>query len=257
MSSNIWTPAALLASAAGIETTVWRVVEAQHRISTMKLADSPEDQAILERLIDDTKPSLPENCRHLHYLLATPFRYARANPYASRFRAGGSPDGVFYASATPETAIAEYSFHRLLFFAQSPATPLPTNPADYTAFAVMMRAQKAIDVARPPLNRDAALWGALSDYAPCQRLAAGAREAGIEAIVYPSVRDSKGRTNYALLTPAAFAQDRPLAYQSWHVHLRRDVVVAKCEAPAMGLSLKVADWACDPRLKDWAGEAPR
>jgi hypothetical protein len=252
MSSTIWTPAALSAEARVLAATCWRVVEAQHRISTMKLADSIAEQALLERLIDDTKAQVPDGCRHLHYLLATPFRYAVRNPYPSRFRAGGSAEGVFYASASPETAIAEIGFHRLLFFAESSATPLPTNPADYTAFAVQVSAAKAIDLARPPLNRDAALWGALSDYAPCQRLAEAARAGGIEAIVYPSVRDTGARANYALLAPAAFAQDRPLAFQSWHVHLRRDVVLAKCEAPSVGLSLKVADWARDPRLKAWA-----
>jgi hypothetical protein len=39
MSSNIWTRDALLSNAVAIETTAWRVVEAQHCVSTMKLVD--------------------------------------------------------------------------------------------------------------------------------------------------------------------------------------------------------------------------
>ena len=44
-------------------------------------------------------------------------------------------EGVFYASETPQTAVAEMAFYRLLFFAESPDTPWPANPAEYTAFS--------------------------------------------------------------------------------------------------------------------------
>ena len=53
----------------------WRVVEAQHVVSTLKLVDTLAEQALLEDLLEETKPPVPPECRHLHYLLATPFRY--------------------------------------------------------------------------------------------------------------------------------------------------------------------------------------
>src|SRR5215475_4327841 len=105
MSSSTWTREELLASATAVETVAWRAVEAQHRVSTMKLVDSLDEQAALERILESTKPAVPAESLHLHYLLFSPFRYARGNPYASRFRRAGSPEGVFYASASPETAI--------------------------------------------------------------------------------------------------------------------------------------------------------
>jgi hypothetical protein len=52
------------------------VVEAQHQVSTHKLVDSLSEQALLEELIEATKPTVPPECRHLDYLLFTPFRYA-------------------------------------------------------------------------------------------------------------------------------------------------------------------------------------
>ena len=60
--------------------TVWRLVEAQHRISTNRLAASAGDQALLEQLVEEVKPPLPSAARKLHYLLATPFRYGYAKP---------------------------------------------------------------------------------------------------------------------------------------------------------------------------------
>jgi len=141
MSSSISTPAALSSDsralagdsralareARALSGTCWRLVEAQHRISTLKLVDTVEEQAALEDLVQDTKPAVPPECRHLHYLLATPFRYGAAYPTGSRFRRAGLSEGVFYAAEEPHTAVAELVFWRLLFFAESPAPT--TRPA--------------------------------------------------------------------------------------------------------------------------------
>ena len=101
----------------------WRVVEAQHVVSTLKIVDTLAEQAQLERLLEDTKPPVPPDCTHLHYLLSTPFRYGALYPAGSRFRRAGLTPGVFYASQESETAVAEMAFRRLLFFAESPTTP--------------------------------------------------------------------------------------------------------------------------------------
>ena len=75
MSSPIWTPAALSSERRALSGTCWRVVEAQHKVSTLKLVDTLAEQALLEGLIELSKPPVPPECRHLHYLLTTPFRY--------------------------------------------------------------------------------------------------------------------------------------------------------------------------------------
>ncbi|HEV2652452.1 MAG TPA: RES family NAD+ phosphorylase [Rhizomicrobium sp.] len=249
MSSDIWTRDELLASSIAIETTAWRVVEAQHRISTMKLADSLEDQEVLEQIIESTKPPIPADCRHLHYLLFTPFRYASENPYDSRFRRAGSVEGVFYAAASVETAIAEVAFYRLLFYAESPDTPLPTNPGEHTAFAVDIKAKPAVDLTRPPMSAHASLWMAPQNYTYCQDIGAAARKEGAQAICFSSVRDPKHRPNFAVLSPVAFAQPSPVLMQTWRIDIRRDGVLARCEAPTIGLSFTVADFAADTRLR--------
>src|ERR1700744_450282 len=97
---------------------VWRIVEAQHRISTNRLADNLADQRLLEELAEGVKPSPPPAARGLHYLLSTPFRYGYAK--GSRFRRANARPGIFYAAETATTAVAESAYWRLLFFSRSP-----------------------------------------------------------------------------------------------------------------------------------------
>jgi hypothetical protein len=199
-------------------------------------------------LIENTKPALPPECRDLHYLLSTPFRYGAVYPNGSRFRRAGITTGVFYAAEKVETAIAEMTFHRLLFFAESPATPWPRNPAEYTAFAVAYRTRKAIDLTRGRFKARAAVWSHPTDYGQCQALAEAARGAGVEIIRYRSVRDPGAGKNLALLTCRAFACREPVGLQTWRIHLRASGAQAICEAPKAGIAFDRAAFAADPRI---------
>jgi hypothetical protein len=247
MSFNTWTAAALASSAAPLRGRLWRIVEAQAKVSTMKLTDTLGEQAALERVIEQTKPKIPVECEHLGYLLFTPFRYT-PYPFDSRFRRAASRDGVFYASEEPDTAIAEAAFYRLLFFAESPATPWPSGAAEHTVFAVEIATAKAIDLTRPPLAGNRAAWTHLTDYSACLDLADTARAAAIEAIRYESVRDPQHRANVALLTCKTFARSDPVVRQTWHLHIGRAGVRAVCEAPARSLAFGPETFTADPRL---------
>jgi hypothetical protein len=248
MSSNTWTPAALSSEARPLSGTCWRLVEAQHRISTLKLVDTVEEQGVLEDLIQGTKPVLPAEGAHLHYLLATPFRYGAAYPKGSRFRRAGLTEGIFYAAAEPHTAVAEIVFYRLLFYAESPDTPWPHNAAEYTAFSAAFATRKAIDLAAGKLQRDDALWMHLTDYEPCQRLAELARSANIDVIRYRSVRDPRHGFNLALLTCRAFTKPRPVSEQTWHIRLSDAGAQAICESPRAGITFGRDVFAVDPRI---------
>lgn len=248
MSSPIWTAAALSSEALRYERKVWRLVEAQHRVSTLKLVDTLDEQALLEELIEDTKPAVPTECRHLDYLLATPFRYGSVYPQGSRFRRAGRTKGVYYAAERVATAVAEMAFYRLLFFAESPGTPWPKDAAEYTAFSAAVRTDLAIDLTRPPLSADATHWTRKSDYEPCQALADAAREAGLTLIRYESVRDPERRANVAVLSCLAFARPKPVDRQTWRIRLSASGVQALCEFPAQRVGFDRAALADDPRL---------
>src|SRR5215204_1888682 len=75
----------------------WRLVEAQHKVSTARLVP-PEHQARLEEIIEETKPVYPAGCDHLDYLLKTPFRY-RPGHGGSRWRRQGQVEGAAYYAA--------------------------------------------------------------------------------------------------------------------------------------------------------------
>lgn len=248
MSSSTWTPAALLSDTCPVAGTCWRLVEAQHHVSTLKLVDSVDEQELLEELIETTKPPLPPECRELHYLLSTPFRYGSVYPTGSRFRRAGMTEGVFYAAETPDTAVAEMAFYRLLFFAESPDTPWPTNPAEYTAFSAEYKTKKAIDLTKGRYQRDRANWTHVTDYGNCQAFADVARAAKIEIIRYESVRDPAHGINLALLSCRAFASQKPIDHQTWHIRLSEAGAHAICEAPKAGITFDPKAFADDPRI---------
>jgi hypothetical protein len=238
---------ALTAQAHRVSGTCWRIVEGQHHVATLTLVDSLAEQRRLEQLIDSTKPALPEECRGLHYLLSTPFRY-RPYPAGSRFRRAGMTPGVFYASSAAEVAVAEAAFYRLLFFAESPETPWPSGAAEHTAFSVRYGSGKAIDLTRPPLARRRAHWMHAIDYAHCQILADKARAAGMEVIRFASVRDPEHRGNVALLTCRAFRARQPGETQSWRIRLGPNGVQALREFPRTSLEFGRDAFATDPRI---------
>lgn len=212
----------------------------------MKLVDSVEEQGVLEEELERTKPPVPPECRRLDYLLSTPFRYGRY-PGNSRFRREGHSPGVYYAGEKVETTVAETVFYRLLFFAESPATPWPANPLEFTAFEAAFATEAAIDLMSEPFVEDGR-WTHPTDYGPCLDLADTARQAGIELIRYRSVRDPAGGANIALLRCEAFKGDRPIRYATWRIALSDRGAIALCDWPEARLGFAIDSFTSDPRL---------
>ena len=109
-------PRKWLSEAAGAKRDLWRGVEAQHRVATMRLVDTLREQDLLEQLLEQSKPPLPPQARATDYLLFTPFRYAPDWP--SRFR---RPDeaGAWYGADDPQTVAAELAYWRWKFVVDS------------------------------------------------------------------------------------------------------------------------------------------
>jgi RES domain len=256
MSSSISIADALSSSVRQTEGRCWRFVEAQHHVSTTKLTDTLAEQRRLEVLIDGTKPAIPPECRDLHFLLATPFRYGAPYPNGSRFRRAGLTLGVFYGAQREETAAAEIAYYRLLFFAESPQTPWPANPGQYTSFCAEYGVSRCVDLTQPPLSDHRALWTNPVDRAACQALADEAHKLGIEVIKYHSVRDPERGLNIALLSCRAFTNREPIALRTWRIHLSPRGARAMREFPASALNFDRAAFASDPRIADMNWDRP-
>jgi len=220
VSSSTWTPAAVASEARAWQGNLWRAVEAQHRVSTLKLVDTLAEQLQLEQLLESSKPALPDKSGARHYLLVTPFRYAAPLPGGSRFRGLNDP-GVFYAADERRSACAELGYWRWRFLQDSPALSR-LDAVPHTLFRVGA-AGRAIDLAEPPFARDVARWMAPQDYSVCQALGVAARAANIELIRYRSVRDPEAGACAAVLVPDALAQ-QPDEEQTWHLSVTRERV---------------------------------
>lgn len=209
---------------------LWRLVEAQHRISTNRLASGTADQAILEQLVEEVKPMLPPAARGLHYLLATPFRYGHMK--ASRFRRAGERPGIFYESEQVAVAVAETAYWRLLFFSRSPGFQPPSAVVEHSAISVPVQIAQLIDLTQPPLSDHAALWMDPQDYGACQDFAGRARAIAAQAIRYASVRDPAHRANVALFDPSGFAASAPKIEQTWHFRFEGGQMTAFAALPS-------------------------
>jgi len=214
----MWTHTALASEARPIAGLLWRVVEHQYTASTRKIVATQDDQDLLEDILEESKPPMPAACRHLDYLLKTPFRY-RPTSRGSRFRVPGPGPGVFYAAEQLSTAQAEYTYWRLRFFLASPNTPLPRNEARLTAFSVRFATQRALDLTEPPLAAERTAWCDPCDYTATHALSVQARRADLNAIRYESVRDPQRAANVALLDCASFTVHAPLTQQTWYLFL--------------------------------------
>jgi len=215
--SPTWTPAAVSSKALAWNGRVWRVVEAQHIASTMKIVDSVDEQSVLEQLLESSKPKQPDGLSHLDYLLATPFRYA-PHRGGSRFR-HETDEGVFYAASELRTACAELGFWRWRFLQHS--TDLrELDPVAHTAFQSIIDTT-VVDVRNAPFTRYRERWTHPIDYSFCQAFARTVRRAKVVALLYESVRDPEKGQCVALFTPAGFARPKPVASQTWFLRVTR------------------------------------
>lgn len=233
MSSNIWTPLAVSSEARDWRGPVWRMVEAQHTASTMKIVDSEAEQDLLETLLEGSKPVPPATAEALDYLLATPFRYGPLRG-GSRFRSVTDP-GVFYAAESVGTAGAELGYWRWKFL-QDAVDLGKLEPVAHTAFRAEVSTLVA-DLRKPPFSANNEAWRHPSDYSTTQAFARASREANIGGIIYQSVRDPHPAWCIALLTPQAFAKPKPHpATQTWWLSVNQNEVIWRRNNESMTFS---------------------
>jgi len=195
-------------------------VEAQHQVSTRKLVDSAEEQALLEELIDRVKPPDRTGGR-FHYLLFTPFRYPPLK-HGSRF-GGRQEPGIWYGSADHRTAFAEVAYYRLLFLEGTHAS-LGTVTTPLTAFTVRMRTARGVDLVAPPFKAHRRAIASPSSYTSSQALGSAMRNAGVEAFRYPSARDTEDGINIGVFVPSVFGNAKPKSFETWHCAASRERV---------------------------------
>jgi hypothetical protein len=220
VSLSIWTSCAGPSRRRPLALDVWRVVEAQHRVSTRSLVDTLEEQAILEDIIDGVKPPAPRGARFagLNYLLYTPFRYPPLHR-GSRF-SRRDERSVFYAAQSVRTSLAEKAYYALLLVAGTRAV-LEKAHVDWTAFQVGVDSQEAIDLTAPPFDEFRNLISSPSSYEASQALGSEMRAAGVELFRFVSARCPDRGVNVALFEPV-FTTTAPAIQRTWRSIVTRE-----------------------------------
>ena len=214
MSPAPW-PDDWFASAAPARRELWRGVEAQHQVATMRLVDDLDEQHLLEQLLEASKPPLPAGCEGLHYLIATPFRYR--SPWPSRFRRAEHA-GCWYGADTPATVAAEIAHWRWRFFMDSDGLRSGRSGElvnEFTFFRAHFSGTE-LDLSAPPWDAQRTQWRDPEGYEACHRLAdlLRARSPAIDAIRYESARQEGARCQ-AVLAPRSLRLTQPQLQQTW------------------------------------------
>jgi RES domain len=125
------------------ENEIYRIVEGQHFIATRKLVDSDEEQRVLEKILDQSKPPVATyNSRgELHYLLYTPFRYPPLKS-GGRFHTR-IEQSIFYGAEDLKTAMAEIAYRRFEFMRHSSGVFQPMHVA-HAHFTVLVKSATAV-----------------------------------------------------------------------------------------------------------------
>ncbi len=200
-----------------------RIVESQEQVATSNLVDDLAEQALLEEMLERTKPALSAGTERLHYLLAAPFRYPPLR-HGSRFGSRFEP-GIFYGSRRLTTLLAEAAYYRFVFWTgMSAAPPSGRLLTQHTVLAVRYRTERGVRLQQEPCAEHGSVLRHPSDYAPTQQLGRALRETGIAAFEYVSARDRASGINVALFEPAALVGRKPLSLQPWLCETRGDAV---------------------------------
>lgn len=213
MSCSIWTQCGGASNQQTIAVAAWRVVEAQHQLSTRKLVDSAEEQMLLEDMLEESKPRDVTDGR-LHYLLSTPFRYPPLR-HGSRFGTRYER-GIWYGAERLATAFAEVGYYRFVF-AEGTRASLGIIISQLTAFRIAARSTQGIDLTASPFDAHTAAISSPENYGASQVLGAAMREAGTELCRYVSARDPGAGANVAVFAPGAFGRAKPREFETWHL----------------------------------------
>jgi RES domain len=224
-----------------------RIVESQEQVATNALVDNLHEQEILEQLVEQTKPKLPNFTQALHYLLTTPFRYPPL-PHGSRF---GSrlESGLLYGSLSLTTLLHEAAYYRFVFW-EGMSTPPPAGKllTQHMIFAASYHSAQGLQLQHSPFDEYKKQLTDPADYHATQQLGSALRQSGIEAIEYCAARDPQHGINVALFTPRALPQQKPYNKYDCLCETRADTVSFYANGPTFYLQFSLTTFQVNNKL---------
>ncbi|MDN5869613.1 MAG: RES family NAD+ phosphorylase [Nitrococcus sp.] len=211
----MWSSSFIARELTPLRGDTWRVAENPEAMARLLTGDPVEAPAVLLDLIGGRERDYPPECRHLHFLLKAPFERREREPPVSRFRRRRAQHRALYLAEHRETALAEFSYHQLIFFTASDGYPWPSRPRPVVVLRAHYATEHGVDLTVAPFAANREVWADPEDYAQTQAFGDAAHAATAQAIRFESVRDPKQRANVALLSCTAIDSPMPLDLQPW------------------------------------------
>jgi len=194
--------------------TLHRLVESQEQIATLGYVDTLDEQALLESMLEESKPIYRENLTAYHYLLSTPFRYPPLK-WGSRFGAANEPS-LFYGGKTIDVSLAESAYYRFIFWNSMSGEPIkPQIKSEHSLLSVDYQSSSGINLQQAPFDKHQQQLSSPIQYSHSQQLGAAMRAAGVELFEYLSARDPQQGACVGLFTAHAFKSKQPKSTTQW------------------------------------------
>ena len=197
-----------------LKGTLHRLVESQEQIATLGYVDTLDEQALLESMLEKTKPIYKEDLSAYHYLLSTPFRYPPLK-WGSRFGAIHEPS-LFYGGASVDVTLAESAYYRFVFWNSMAGIPIKKQiRSEHSLFSVDYQSQQGVSLHQAPFDHYEHEISSPIQYTKSQHLGSTMRAAGAEVFEYTSARDPEKGICVSLFTARAFKHKKPKNMSQW------------------------------------------
>jgi hypothetical protein len=206
--------------------TLYRFVESQEQVATLGYVDTLDEQALLEEMLENTKPTYKEDLSAYHYLLSTPFRYPPLK-WGSRFGRVHEPS-LFYGGSSVDVTLAESAYYRFVFWNSMAGTPIKNQiRSEHSLFSVNYQSQQGVSLHQAPFDKHVHEITSPTQYTQSQQLGSNMRGSGVEAFEYPSARDPQKGICIGLFTAHAFRHKNPKNMSQWLCETAADEVLFK------------------------------
>ncbi|VAW48743.1 hypothetical protein MNBD_GAMMA04-428 [hydrothermal vent metagenome] len=199
------------------------MVESQEKVATMQLVDTLDEQALLESLIESTKPNLIDGQRH--YLIETPFRYPPLL-HGSRFGSRFEPS-IFYGAHTVQSMLYESAYYAFYFW--SALETSFENPVinHKTSFEVNVKSPRYVNLCAIQDVEIQQKLRSKTDYGFTQSVGATLRTLQVDAFSYISARSPNESKNIGLFNIKSLTS-APLRQCGWEVKQTAESILFYC-----------------------------
>jgi len=227
--------------------TLYRLVESQEQVATLGYVDTLEEQAMLEEMLESTKPIYKEDLTAYHYLLSTPFRYPPLK-WGSRFGAVHEPS-IFYGGLSVHVTLAESAYYRFVFWSSMTGSPIKNQiRSEHSLFSVNYQSQYGISLHHPPFDQYEHEISSPTQYSQSQQLGSAMRASGVEIFEYPSARDPQKGICAGLFTARALRDKQPKNMSQWLCETAANEVLFKQLGSNTIISFKLDSFLADAKL---------